>query len=120
MLHNKWVLMDLYLIQVTSGKEDHEAEAETSDEEPTTLIDPVTGMLMVMRAKEEGKYVPVANVPPIAPPTPPPPPPTKSDVIPIATEGLASHWLTHETLKVCYSHCKWFNCQCESVKYKYQ
>lgn len=91
----------LFLLQkqLPSTKEEQEAEAETSDEEPTTLIDPVTGMLMVMRAKEEGKYVPVANVPPIAPPTPPPPP-VKTDVLPIVTEGLASHWLTHETLKV--------------------
>lgn len=54
---------------------------------------------MVMRAKEEGKYVPVANVPPIAPPTPPPPA-NKVDPLPIVPEGLASHWLTHETLKV--------------------
>lgn len=65
--------------------------SETSDEEPTTLIDPVTGMLMVMRAKEGGKYVPVPGEPPtvpaappqsaspppaaIGPPTPPPPAP---------------------------------------------
>lgn len=52
-----------------------------------------------MRAKEEGNYVPVANVPPIAPPTPPPPP-SKTEALPIVTEGLASHWLAHETLKV--------------------
>ena len=71
-------------------------EAETSDEEPTTLIDPVTGMLMVMRAKEEGKYVPVPNALPVAPPTPPPPP-LKTEPVPIVTEGLASHWLAQET-----------------------
>jgi len=45
-----------------------EETTEASDEEPTTLIDPVTGMLMVMRVKEGGKYVPVqpSAVPPIS------------------------------------------------------
>lgn len=58
-------------------------------------------MLIAMRAKEEGKYVPVPNAPPVAPPTPPPPA-VKMEPLPIVTEGLASHWLTQETLKVCF------------------
>lgn len=79
--------------------EEKNVEEESSDDEPTTLIDPVTGMLMVMRAKEEGKYVPVPNAQPVAPPTPPPPA-AKTESMPIVNEGLASHWLAQETLKV--------------------
>lgn len=40
---------------------------EEDDGEPTTLIDPVTGLLIPMRESEEGQYIPVTTAPVIIP-----------------------------------------------------
>ena len=42
------------------------AECRKNDvDEPTTLIDPVTGVLTPMRQKDDGKYVPIVTHPPV-------------------------------------------------------
>lgn len=43
------------------------AHAEEDDGEPTTLIDPVTGLLIPMRESEEGQYIPVTTTPVVIP-----------------------------------------------------
>ncbi|PSN39346.1 hypothetical protein C0J52_21870 [Blattella germanica] len=58
-----------------SEKEDSEISAglkpskpqEEDNGEPTTLIDPVTGLLIPMRESEEGQYIPVTTTPVIMP-----------------------------------------------------
>nr|CAD7197647.1 unnamed protein product [Timema douglasi] len=42
------------------------------NKEPMTLIDPVTGLLMVMRESEEGQYIPVTTAPVVVTATPTP------------------------------------------------
>jgi hypothetical protein len=49
------------------GSEAAKANAEEDDGEPTTLIDPVTGLLIPMRESEEGQYIPVTTTPVIIP-----------------------------------------------------
>lgn len=54
------------------GSKAAKAHTEEDDGEPTTLIDPVTGLLIPMRESEEGQYIPVMTAPVIIPIVPTP------------------------------------------------
>ncbi|XP_033609160.1 protein split ends isoform X5 [Cryptotermes secundus] len=50
-----------------AGSKAAKAHTEEDEGEPTTLIDPVTGLLIPMRESEEGQYIPVTTAPVIIP-----------------------------------------------------